>query len=321
MKSFPYFLATAVLAFSAVAHADDWPSKPIKFIVPFPPGGPTDMIGRTAADILSKQLKATVVVENRPGANGVLGLDVLSKAPPDGYTVGITAITLATAPHLGLSKWDPFKDFTPISNMVATTPIFVANNAAPYNNLKELTAYAKANPNKVAYGTPGVATIPHLAAELFQSQIGAKFNHIPYKGAVQQITDLIGGQTQFDSQSSLVVALPFIKDKRIKPLAVMTETRSPALPDVPTAKESGYPEMVVVPWFGVGGPGGLPPEITKKMHEALVKGLAEKETQDKLIALGNVLLPSKSPQEFATYIRDEYNRWGKVIKDANIKIE
>ncbi len=321
MKRISHFLMAVALGFSAAAQADDWPNRSIKLIVPFPAGGPTDMIGRVAADVLSKELNQSVFVENRPGANGVLGLDTLSHAAPDGYTIGITAITLATAPHLGLSRWDPFKDFTPISNMVATAPIFVANNSAPFNNLQQLAAYVKNQPGKISYGTPGVSTIPHLAAELFQSQARIKLNHVPYKGAVQQITDLIGGQTQLDSQSSLVVALPFLKEKRIKALAVLTEERSPMLPDVPTAKEAGYPDMVVAPWFGVGGPAGLPPEITRKIHAALIKGLSRQEVQERLTNLGNVVLPSKSPEDFAKYIRAEYDRWGKVIKEAGIKVE
>lgn len=314
--------ATVLLACSAMlAHADEWPEHPIRLIVPFPAGGPTDLIGRQVADILSKELKASVVVDNRPGANGLLGLDVLSRAAPDGYTIGITAITLAIAPHLGLNHWDPFKDFTPISDMVSTTPIFVANNAAPFNTLKELANYAKAHPGQVAYGTPGISTIPHLAAELFQSQASIKLNHIPYKGAPQQITDLMGGRTQLDAQSSLVVAMPFIKDNRIKALAVLSENRSPMLPDVPTAKEAGYPEMVVAPWFGLGGPAGLSPEIVRKIHAALVKGLADKQVQQQFTNMGMVLHLSKSPEEFSQYIHTEYDRWGQVIKDANIKIE
>lgn len=320
-RIFRFFFMAAALACSMVAQANEWPSRPIRLIVPFPSGGPTDMIGRLAADVLSKELKQSVVVDNRPGANGILGLDLLSQAAPDGYTIGITAITLAMAPHLKISRWDSFKDFTPISNMVSTTPVFVANNESPFNNLKELAAYAKTNAGKVAYGTPGVSTIPHLAAELFQSQAGIQLNHIPYKGAVQQITDLIGGQTQLDSQSSLVVAMPFIKDKRIKALAVLSENRSPLLPEVPTAKEAGYPGMVVAPWFGLGGPRGLPSEIVQKIHAALVKGLAEKEVREKFISLGNEVHPSKSPEAFAQYIRAEYERWGKVIKEANIKVE
>jgi tripartite-type tricarboxylate transporter receptor subunit TctC len=321
MKRITPILLAGLLAFSASAQAQEWPSKPIRLIVPFPAGGPTDLIGREAAEILRQELKQTVVVDNRPGGNGVTGLGLLAKAPPDGYTIGLLAITAAIAPHLGPVPFDSFKDFAPILNMVSTTPVLVANKQSPFNNLAELAAYAKANPGKVAYGTPGVGTIPHLAVELLQIQSGTKLNHIPYKGAAQQIQDLIGGSTQLDSQSSLVVALPQIQADRIKPIAVLSENRSPLLPNVPTAKESGYPGMVVAPWFGMGAPAGTPPEIVNKLHAALAKGLATKEAQDKFASTAISVHPSKSPAEFTQYIRTEYGRWGKIIKDGNIKAE
>lgn len=318
---FTLFVTLMALDGTAQAQAQDYPSKPIRLIVPFPAGGPTDLIGREAAEILRQELKQTVIVDNRPGGNGVLGLNVLSKAPADGYTVGLLAITLAIAPHLGNATFDSFKDFAPITNMVATSPILVANKDAPFNDLKDLAAQAAANPGKIAYGTPGVGTIPHLAAELFQHQANIKLNHIPYKGAAQQIQDLIGGQTQLDSQSSLVVALPQIKSGRIKPIAVLSENRSALLPNVPTARESGYPGMVVAPWFGLGAPVGTPPEIIAKLHAALVKGLSSKEVQDKFAGNAIVVTTSASPAAFSQYIRAEYDLWGRIIKDANIKAE
>jgi tripartite-type tricarboxylate transporter receptor subunit TctC len=321
MKLLPRILLAGLLALSATAHAQEWPTKPIRLIVPFPAGGPTDLIGREAAEILRQELKQPVIVENRAGGNGVLGLAVLAKAPPDGYTIGLLAITAAIAPHLGNVGFDTFKDFAPIINMVSTSPILVANKQSPFNNLNELVAYARANPGKVAYGTPGVGTIPHLAGELLQNQAGIKLNHIPYKGAAQQIQDLIGGSTQLDSQSSLVLALPQIQADRIKPIAVLSENRSPLLPNVPTAKESGFPAMVVAPWFGMGAPAGTPPEIIRRLHAALAKGLASKETQDKFAATAITVHPSKTPAEFEQYIRSEYGRWGKIIKDGNIKAE
>lgn len=321
MKLVARLLLLALMACTATVHAQAWPSKPIRLIVPFPAGGPTDLIGREAANILREELKQPVIVENRPGGNGVLGLSALAKSPPDGYTVGLLLITVALAPHLGNATFDTFKDFAPISNMVSTTPILVANKNAPFNSLKELAAYAKAHPGQVAYGTPGMGTVPHLAAELFQLQSGTQLNHIPYKGATQQIQDLIGGSTQLDSQSSLVVALPQIQADRIKPLAVLSEKRAPQLPQVPTAKESGFPGMVVAPWFGLGAPAGVPADIIQKLHAALLKGLSSKEAQEKFASTGNAVHPSASPAEFEAYIKSEYERWGKIIKAANIKAE
>ena len=304
-----------------LSQTQDWPNKPIRLIVPFPAGGPTDMVAREAAHLLREEFKQTVMVDNKPGGNGVLGLSVLAKAPADGYTIGLMAITVAIAPHLGNAPFDAFKDFAPITNLVSMTPIIVANNNAPFNTLAELTQYAKANPDKLAFGTPGVATVPHLAAELFQMQSGTKLNHVPYKGATQQIQDLMGGSTLLDFQSSLVVAMPQIKAERIKALAVLSDNRSSQLPLVPTAKESGYPGLVVSPWFGMAAPAGTPAELVLKMHNALAKGFNTKEVQDRFAAIGASVHPSKTPAEFSAYIKSEYDRWGKVIKAANVKAE
>jgi tripartite-type tricarboxylate transporter receptor subunit TctC len=319
------FLRSALLFSCALlcgtAQAQPWPGKPIKLIVPFPAGGPTDLVGREAANILRNALGQAVVVENRAGGNGTVGLEVLAKSAPDGYTIGLTAITLSIAPHLGNAPFDPFKDFTPFTNLVAMTPIVIANPTLPANNLRELVAYAQANPGKLAFGTPGVATIPHLGAEMLQKAGNFKLLHVPFKGATQQIQDLIGGSTLLDFQSSLVVALPQIKAGKIKPIAVLTAKRAPQLPDVPAAAESGFPGVIVAPWFGIGGPAGLPAEMVKKMHDALIKGMQGKEAIDRFTAIGATISTNASPEEFSAYIRSEYNRWGEVIRAANIKVE
>lgn len=317
----PLLAASLALLAAPAALAQAWPSKPIKLIVPFPAGGPTDLVGREAANILRGALGQAVVVENRPGGNGTVGLEVLARSAPDGYTIGLTAITLSIAPHLGQVQFDPFKDFTPFTNLVSMTPLVVANPSLPVGNLKELAAYAQANPGKVAFGTPGVATVPHLGAEMLQKAGNFKLLHVPFKGATQQIQDLIGGSTLLDFQSSLVVALPQVKAGKIKPLAVLIAKRAPQLPDVPTAAESGFPSVVVAPWFGLGGPAGLLPDITRRMHDALVKGMQTKEVQERFGAIGATISTHASPDEFAVYIRSEYNRWGEVIKAANIKVE
>ena len=319
------FLRSAFLVTCAVlcgvVQAQAWPSKPIKLIVPFPAGGPTDLVGREAANILRSALGQPVVVENRAGGNGTVGLEVLAKSAPDGYTIGLTAITLSIAPHLGQAPFDPFKDFSPITNLVSMTPLIVANPSLPVNNLKELVAYAQASPGKLAFGTPGVATIPHLGAEMLQKAGNFKLLHVPFKGATQQIQDLIGGSTLLDFQSSLVVALPQVKAGKIKPIAVLTANRAPQLPDVPTAAESGFPGVIVAPWFGLGGPAGLPPEMVRKMHEALVKGMQGREAVERFTAIGATISTSASPEEFSAYIRSEYIRWGEVIRAAGIKVE
>ena len=317
---FNVFALGFALAITSPAQAQAWPTKPIKLLVPFPAGGPTDLVARAAGDILRNAYGQPVIIDNRPGGNGTVGLEVLAKSPPDGYTLGITAITLAIAPHLGNAPFDPFKDFSPITNLVSMTPLIVANPALPASNLTELVAYARANPGKVAYGTPGVATVPHLGAEMLQGAAGIKLNHIPYKGATQQIQDLIAGATLLDFQSSLVVALPMVKAGRIKPIAVLTANRSPMLPDVPTAAESGFAQVVVSPWFGIGGPAGMPPETVKRINEALVKGMQSKEVIERFANLG-ASVHTNTPEEFSAYIRSEYARWGEVIRKAGVKIE
>ena len=322
LRSFSLAVCSVLTAgFCSVAHAQPFPTKPIKLIVPFPAGGPTDLVGREAANILRNALGQAVIVENRPGGNGTVGLEVLAKSPPDGYTIGLTAITLSIAPHLGNAPFDPFKDFSPITHLVEMTPVIVANMAVPVNNLRELVAYAQANPGKLAFGTPGVATVPHLGAEMLQKAANFKLLHVPFKGATQQIQDLIAGSTQLDFQSSLVVALPQINAGKVKAIAVLTAKRAPQLPGVPTVAESGYPGVVVAPWFGIGGPAGMPPEIVKRMHEALVKGMHTKEVLDRFAALGASVHTNASPEEFVAYIKSEHTKWGEVIRAANIKTE
>lgn len=318
--AFGALAASMVLVGVDTAFAQAWPSKAMRLIVPFPPGGPTDLVGRAAATILSDALGQPVIVENRPGGNGTIGVDVLAKSAADGYTIGLTAITLATAPHLGKVPFDALKDFSPIANLLSMTPLIVAHPSLPANNLAELIAFAKANAGKVAFGTPGVATVPHLAAEMLQMAAGIKLLHVPYKGATQQIQDLLAGAILLDFQSSLVVALPNVKAGKLRPIAVLTPKRSPLLPDVPTVAESGYPTVSASPWFGLGGPAGLTREMVTRMNEALVKGMQSKEIIDRFTAIGAVIHTSTA-DEFAAFIRTEHARWGDVIRQADIKAE
>jgi tripartite-type tricarboxylate transporter receptor subunit TctC len=303
------------------AAAQPWPSKPMHLIVPFPPGGPTDVIGRTAAKILSDALGQPVVVDNRPGGSGTVGLGALAKAPADGYTIGMTAITLATAPHLGPVPFDSFNDFSLITNLVQTTPMIAAHPSFPASTLAELVAYARANPGKVAYGTPGIATVPHLAAEMLQNAAAIKLVHVPYKGTAQLSQDLLAGALTLSFESSLTQAFPNIKAGKLKPIAMLSGRRSALLPDVPTAAESGYPAISASPWFGFGGPAGLAPEQVARMHAALVAGAKEKDVVDRMSTIGAEITPSASPAEFAAFVRAEHAKWGEVIRKAGIKAE
>ncbi|HWI35982.1 MAG TPA: tripartite tricarboxylate transporter substrate-binding protein [Burkholderiales bacterium] len=315
-------LITIVLAlWACVAHAQPWPSKPMRLIVPFPPGGPTDLIGRTAAKILSDALGQPVVVDNRPGGGGTVGLGALAKSAPDGYTIGMTAITLATAPHLGPVPFEPFMDFSLITNLVETTPLIAAHPSFPANTLAELVAYARANPAKVAYGTPGVATVPHLAAEMLQNAAGIKLVHVPYKGTAQLSQDLLAGALTLSFESSLTLAYPNMKGGKLKPIVMLSRHRSALLPNVPTAAESGFPSISASPWFGFGGPAGLSLEQVSRMHDILVKGVRSKEVVERMASIGAEITPSASPAEFAAFVRTEHAKWGEVIRRAGVKVE
>jgi tripartite-type tricarboxylate transporter receptor subunit TctC len=300
------------------ALAQDWPARPIRLIVPFPPGGPTDLIGRTAAQILSDDLHAPVVVENRPGGSGVTGMEALAHAAPDGYTLGLTSITLATAPHLGPVGFDALHDFSPIGRIASTTPIIDAHPSFPADDLAGLVAYARAHPGLLQFGTPGVATVPHLAAEMLQAAAGIRMVHVPYKGTAQLTNDLLAGVISLNFESSLVLAYPNIRAGKLKPIAILDAHRSALLPQVPTVAESGYPAIQAAPWFGLGGPAGLPEDRIRRLNAALVHGLESPAVLNRFAAVGVSVQPS-TPEAFGAFIRTEYERWGTVIRSLGIR--
>jgi tripartite-type tricarboxylate transporter receptor subunit TctC len=216
--------------------------------------------------------------------------------------------------------FDALKDFSPITNLVATTPLIVVHPNFPANNFAEFIAYVRANPGKTIYGTPGVATVPHLAAEMLQIAAGIKLVHVPYKGTAQLSQDLLAGAIMLNFESSLTLARANIQAGKLKPIAVLSDRRSPLLPEVPTVAESGYPSIHASPWFGLGGPSGLPREMVLRMNEILVKGLRDREVVERFAAIGAEVLPS-TPEQFTEFIRSEHGRWGEVIRRAGIKLE
>ncbi len=318
------FIATvgAGLALAPVAgwSQDAYPARPVKLIVPFPPGGPTDVMGRTAAKAMGDALGQSFVVENKAGAAGNIGTDAVAKAAPDGYTIGLSAISsLAIAPHLVASV--PFnveKDFAPIS-LVGTTPCaIVVHPSAPFSDLKGLVAYAKANPGKLAYASSGVGTSNHLAAELLQTSANIELLHIPYKGSSQIVPDLLAGTIIMSVESSLTTTLQHVRAGKLKALAVTSPTRSKALPDVPTVAESGYPGFAVESWFGLVAPAATPPAIVQKLHDAWAKGARTAEAQAAFDNISGTLRVT-TPQEFGAFIKAENNRWGALIRKLDIK--
>ena len=312
--------AGLALAPTAGWSQDAYPARPVKLIVPFPPGGPTDIMGRTAAKAMGDALGQSFVVENKAGAGGNIGTDAVAKAAPDGYTIGLSAISsLAIAPYL----YDklPFqveKDFAPIS-LVGTTPcVIVVHPSAPFSDLKGLVAYAKANPGKLGYATSGIGTSNHLAAELLQSVAGIELTNIPYKGSSQIVPDLLSGTVIMSMESSLATTLQHIRSGKLKALAVTSPTRAKALPDVPTVAESGYPGFAVETWFGLVAPAATPAAVVQKLHDAWAKGAKTAEAQ---AAFDNISgnLRVTTPQEFDAFIKAENNRWGSLIRKLDIK--
>ena len=312
--------AGLALAPAAGWSQDAYPARPVKLIVPFPPGGPTDIMGRTAAKAMGDALGQSFVVENKAGAGGNIGTDAVAKAAPDGYTIGLSAISsLAIAPYL----YDklPFqveKDFAPIS-LVGTTPcVIVVHPSAPFADLKGLVAYAKANPGKLGYATSGIGTSNHLAAELLQSVADIELTNIPYKGSSQIVPDLLSGTVIMSMETSLATTLQHIRSGKLKALAVTSPTRAKALPDVPTVAESGYPGFAVETWFGLVAPAATPAAVVQKLHDAWAKGAKTAEAQ---AAFDNISgnLRVTTPQEFDAFIKAENNRWGALIRKLDIK--
>lgn len=309
------------LVLSAAALAQTYPTKPVKIIVPFPPGGPTDIVGRFVAGKLSEALGQAFVVENRAGAGGTIGSETVAQAPADGYTLlyGSTS-TLAMAPSLYRKlAYDPRKSFAPIS-LVSSTPMLIAVNAAvPASTLAQFIALAKDKPASLNYGSAGNATPPHLAAEMFKSLAGVNLVHVPYKGGGPALQAVVGGEVQvfFEGMVSL---LPQIKAGRLRALAITGNARDPALPDVPTVVEAGLPAFQVSFWSGLVAPAGTPPEVLTTLNTALRQALASPEARATLTRLG--LEPSGSTQaEFSRFIDAEIVRWAGVIQSSGAKLD
>lgn len=327
MQRRDFFTASALSALGAALPAGAWaqagyPAKPVRMIVPFPPGGPTDVMGRTAAKAMGDKLGQQFVVENKAGAGGNIGTDAVAKAAPDGYTIGLTAISsLAIAPHLYASV--PFnveKDFVPIS-LVGTTPCaLMVHPSVPFNDLKGMVAYAKAHPGKLNYATSGIGTSNHLATELLQSVAGIQLTNVPYKGSSQIVPDLLAGTITMSMESSLATTLQHIKAGKLKAIAVTSPQRAKALPEVPTIAESGYPGFSVETWFGLVAPAGTPQAIVARLHDAWETGAKSPEAQQ---AFDNISgnLRVTSPQVFADFIRAENRRWGDLIRKLSIKAD
>ena len=301
--------------------AEVYPGKPIKIVAPFPPGGPVDILSRTIGSKLAQSLGQPVVVENRAGAGGNIGSDAVAKSAPDGYTLLMGFVgTHAINPSLySKMPYDNVKDFEPVSLVAEVTIVLVVNPAIPANSIGQLIALAKSRPGELTFGSPGNGTPQHLAGELFNFISGVKIRHVPYKGAVPALTDLLGGQISMIF-SSMPPALPHLKSGKLRALGVTSTARSPVTPELPTIAESGLTGYEVKNWYGIFAPRGTPKEIVTKLNAEIVKILNMPDVKESLSLQGAE--PSTStPQEFAAYVKDETEKWAKIVKYSGVKVD
>ncbi len=310
----------AAFALALQAHAQAFPSKPVKLVVGFPPGGSGDFLTRVMADEMSKDLGVAVVADNRPGAGGNIANEVVAKAPADGYTV-------LNATHFAINKalyksiaYDADRDFVAVSRVAVGPTLICVSNALPVKDLKELIAYARANPGKLFNASAGYGSAPHLASVLFESVAGVKFTSVQFKGGGPAAQSLLAGDTQVMFATSPTV-MGFIRAGRMRALAVTTRQGSPAVPGIPGAEEAGLPGYEFTFSFGLFVPAGTPPAVVKRLHEAAVKGLAKPEVRDKIALQGMDASPSASPEAFAAEVGAEAPLWERLVRESGARVE
>ena len=307
--------------FALAAFAQPYPSKPIRMILAFPPGGPTDINARFFAQKLGESMNQQIIVDNTPGAGGNIAAAEAAKAPADGYTIFYNTSAISIAPSLySKLNYDVLKDYAPVA-LTATVPlVLVINPGLPAKNVQELVAYAKANPGKMNYGSSGSGTITHLAGALFATQMGLTMQHIPYKGSVPALVDVAGGQTQM-MIDTINTVLPYVKDNRLRALAIAIPRRSGALPDVPTLEEAaGLPGFEMSAWQGIVVPAATPKDIVARLNAEINKAVQNADLRQRLAAQGAVPLGGTS-EHYAAYIRSELTRWTKVVKDSGARAD
>ena len=304
---------------SGSALAQQWPSKPIRHIVTFPPGAFNDTLARTLAAELPKTLGQPVIVENRPGGNTIIGTEMAAKSPPDGYTLFGAALPFSVIQSLYKTSFDVTKDFAPITLAGVTPNLLVANPGVPFNDVKGLIVYARANPGKLNYASTGNGTSNHLSFELFKTMTKTQVTHVPYKGSAPAVTDLIAGQVQvmFDNTPNV---LPHVKAGKLKALGVSSKARSQLAPEVPSVDEAGVPGYDVTVWFGVLTVAGTPADIVKRLNTDMVKILTSPEVKERITKSG-VDVVAGSPEHFSGFLKSEVARWAKVVQEANIKAD
>lgn len=310
---------TALTPLAANAQTDKYPERPITMIVPFPPGGPTDLVARVLAKQLGDQMGQTVIVDNKGGANGTIGMQAAASAKADGYTILYNTSSIALAPNL-FSKlsFDPQKDFTAISTTAVVPMVLLVHPSVPAKTVQEFIDYAQKNPGKLSYASAGNGNVTHLTAFLFAQSANIDATHIPYRGSAPGMTDLVGGQVHFMT-NTLNDSLPFVREGRVKALAITSAKRSELLPDVPTLGESVMPEFESGAWQGIVAPAGTPQPIIERLNKEIHKALESDMVREQLAKQGTQIL-GNSPAEYQKYIADETVRWGNVIRAAGVTV-
>jgi tripartite-type tricarboxylate transporter receptor subunit TctC len=313
------FFAVVVFLTATTVQAQTWPSKPLRYIVPFPPGAFNDTLARTVSAELQKALGQPVVVENRPGGNTIIGTEMAAKSPPDGYTLFGAALPFSVIQSLYKTSFDVTKDFAPVTLAGFSANLLVAHPSFPANTVKELIDYARRNPGRINYGTSGNGTSVHLSMELFKSMTRTFIVHIPYKGSAPVVTDLLAGQVDimFDNVPNVI---GHVRAGKMKALAVSTAQRSALAPEVPTVAEAGVPGYDVTVWFGILTVAGTPRDVVQRLNTEIVKLLNFPEVKDRFARQG-VEVRTSTPEQFGDFLRAEVARWAKVIQDAGIKAD
>lgn len=314
--------AAAVLLLSATAQAQNYPTKPIRLVVGFPPGGSNDIVARLLAPKLSQLVGTQVVVENRPGANATIGTDLVAKAPPDGYTLLLgSASPLAISPFTYPSiPYDTLRDFAAITTVASTPEMLAIHPALPARNLKELVALAKSQPGKLNFASSGSGGLPHLAIELFKKLGNVNILHVPYKGAGPALTDLLGGHVH-GMIMDLPVPLPHVKSGKLRGIAITAEKRTELLPELPTSVEQGMPGVIAVNWFAIMAPAKTPKPIVDRLYTTVVQAATAPDMKDQFRAQGVEALVQPSPDAFTSFLRKDLERWAKVAKESGARAD
>ncbi|MGJ7525391.1 tripartite tricarboxylate transporter substrate binding protein [Variovorax sp. GB1P17] len=322
MKGWPAaaLAAAALLVAPVAALAQAYPEKPIRMVLPFPPGGVTDILARALAEKLSPRLGQPVIVDNKPGAGTVLASDLVARSPADGYTLLLAASSLGTAPLLYEKvNYDPIKSFTPVTQVASVVHVLEVSPQLPFKTVAELIAYARQNPGKLNYASTGTGTSTHLEGELFKSMAKVDIVHIPYKGSGPALTDVVGGQVNV-MIDALGSSGPFIKSGKLRALAVTTARRSQSIPELPTVAESGLPGYEAMPWLGLVAPAGTPQPVVDRLQREIVEILKEPELRERFKGWGLDII-GNTPAEFASFLRRDIDQWARVITSAKIKAD